>query len=251
LGWRWSNYYELFDPPVVNKTSDWPVGQRITNMTVLKTSVPGQPVNEQYHYREYTLLGIEDVTVPAGTFTDCLKILNRRSYDSRAIIYYLAKGVGTVKSQRANHQGSGYLSELLDIEKSDGTTVYGNMSGVCRMTGTWTAQAECPSYNPECIQSSKFSMLYDDSGNFSSYLNLAGIHNAWYFDECQGGLGCKMQTTDGTTFTPDPTGNWRDNNHDGQPDLPDITVTIDGTTVTGTLVHHDNTFTLTGEMVCP
>jgi hypothetical protein len=253
LGWRWATYYELFDPPVVNKITDWSTGHQITNMTVLKTSVPGRPVEESFHYREYTLLGVEDVTVPAGRFTDCLKILSRRASDGRAVISYRAKGVGSVKVQRANERGGGYLLELLDIEKSDGTSVYGNLSGLCMATGTWTAQSECNSYtpyNPYCIESAKFTLVYDTSKALPTYLNMAGFEGAWGL-RSPGGLGIQMTTTDGITFTPDPSANWPDNNHDGQPDLPDITLTIDGTTVTGSLVHYNITFVLSGTVTCP
>ena len=41
-----------------------------------KKNVPGQPVEEDYHYREYTLFGIEDVNVPVGMFTALVQ-LNR------------------------------------------------------------------------------------------------------------------------------------------------------------------------------
>jgi len=250
LGWQWSNYEELFDPPITTSMDNWPMGHRITDMSVLISNPPGQDINENLRYREYTLLGVEDVVVPAGTFKHCLKILGRRSIQGRATISYLAKGVGMVKYQRAQSTGGGQLWELLDIEKTDGTTLFGKESGFCRISGTWSTEASCPPYNGSCVQSSNLTMLYDKTNGISSFLNLSGFPDAWNLYG-YGGLGLKMVTDDGITFTPDPTINWPDNNYDGNPDLPDISLTVEGDIVTGTFIHNANTFNLTGTLICP
>ncbi|MFC1779934.1 hypothetical protein ACFLZU_06330 [Thermodesulfobacteriota bacterium] len=61
----------------------------------------------QHQSREYILSGIEDVTTPAGTFTDCLKITRIRSVlpagssstDMQTTVrhFYYAKNIGKVK----------------------------------------------------------------------------------------------------------------------------------------------------------
>jgi hypothetical protein len=65
---------------------------------------------------EFTVEGIEDVTVPAGTFKDCLKIKHKSSnmfsdegqIESGEETVWLAKGVGRVKAI-----GTDYLDELI------------------------------------------------------------------------------------------------------------------------------------------
>jgi len=45
----------------------------------------------------FTLLDIEDVTVPAGTFANCLKIFRNRGSESTASILWYAPGMGWIK----------------------------------------------------------------------------------------------------------------------------------------------------------
>ncbi len=47
--------------------------------------------------RKYTLLGIEDVTVPGGTFQNCLKIYRDRGNNSPPSIHWYAPGMGWIK----------------------------------------------------------------------------------------------------------------------------------------------------------
>ncbi len=56
------------------------------------------PDNKQYMSRlyQYAIVGVETVTVPAGTFTDCIKIARFRGNQSDRIGWY-AKGIGPVK----------------------------------------------------------------------------------------------------------------------------------------------------------
>lgn len=56
------------------------------------------PEIKQYMSRlfQYAVVGIETVTVPAGTFTDCIKIARYRGNGTDRISWY-AKGVGQVK----------------------------------------------------------------------------------------------------------------------------------------------------------
>lgn len=52
--------------------------------------------NNRVNVHIYTLLDIEDVTVPAGTFQNCLKIFRDRGGISSTIIWY-APGIGSIK----------------------------------------------------------------------------------------------------------------------------------------------------------
>lgn len=60
--------------------------------------ISGPPVYKQYMSRlyQYAIVGTETVTVPAGTFTDCIKIARYRGNGTDRIAWY-AKGVGQVK----------------------------------------------------------------------------------------------------------------------------------------------------------
>lgn len=80
-------------------------------------------------YRDFTFLGIEDVTVPAGTFVGCLKyaIKSQSPSNIRSEVSYFAPGVGLVKRSRlqTNYGTSwtGYTNEL--ISAKIGTTNVG------------------------------------------------------------------------------------------------------------------------------
>jgi len=52
---------------------------------------------------QFAILGVEDVTVPAGTFTDCVKIGRFRGNQAQRIAWY-AKGIGLVKMVYAQEE---------------------------------------------------------------------------------------------------------------------------------------------------
>ncbi len=86
-------------------------------------SVSGTP-----SFRDTAFLGVEDVTTPAGTFTGCLKMLEKRQTTTsvRSTLTYYARGVGRVKQMRLisylnPSNWSGYTSEL--VSAKIGTTV--------------------------------------------------------------------------------------------------------------------------------
>lgn len=54
---------------------------------------------------QYAVLGLEDVTVPAGTFTDCVKIARFRGNQADRIAWH-AKGIGLVKMIYAQEEHS-------------------------------------------------------------------------------------------------------------------------------------------------
>lgn len=92
-----------YNPAIIIGTSEMAKGDlipnfyRITDTTNITTS----------GFDESTVLGLEDVTVPAGTFMKCLKVLRKNSTYSTAptssyattniTVYYYAENVGPVK----------------------------------------------------------------------------------------------------------------------------------------------------------
>jgi hypothetical protein len=62
------------------------------------------------------LAAVESVTVPKGTFDDCLKIVTTTKVGDRErkTTTWYAKGVGTVKTERAGRDGTLMTSELTD-----------------------------------------------------------------------------------------------------------------------------------------
>jgi hypothetical protein len=68
-------------------------------------------------YREELILGTEDVTVPAGSFSNCIKTRTFRDNDD-VYISYVAKNVGLVKQicvSPTNPNLSSYSWELISV----------------------------------------------------------------------------------------------------------------------------------------
>jgi len=247
VGTSMVGYSEIYgeytnSPPLETQMNDWPVGHRISNDYI--QILTGTSDSYQIRYREYTLLGTEDVIVPAGTFSGCLKILSKRSSDSRVTISYFAKGIGLVKYFRAQAQGGGQIWDLMDIEKSDGALMYDQMTGTCKVEGTWETSQQCPDNYPICTESSKLTMVYSQSGGHAAFLNLVNFD--FWRGNFSSALGMKLISNDGISFTPDPTGTWPDTNYDGTPDIPDISVTIENGQLTGSY----GSATLSGTASC-
>lgn len=57
---------------------------------------------------QFVILGLEDVIVPAGTFTDCVKVARFRGNQADRIAWY-AKGIGTVKMIYAQEEHSHFI----------------------------------------------------------------------------------------------------------------------------------------------
>ena len=97
----WSQ--EVFNPPVVLIPAEISIGSIYTfNSTYNYTECTGFSESAPFSV-ETRVEGLEDVTVPAGTFTDCLKININKIINypntpfSNEITLWLAKGVGEVK----------------------------------------------------------------------------------------------------------------------------------------------------------
>lgn len=111
-----------FTPPILIGSRNMTPGEGFTTFY----EDPGAP--GQLLYREYIFLGTENVTVPAGAFSGCLKILKKTQTPtySRTEVAYLARGVGNVKVSRlmitypasgstnSTNTWSGYTEELVN-----------------------------------------------------------------------------------------------------------------------------------------
>jgi len=94
------------DTPMVLGTSAMVKGAMFGGASVVKITNPGQaPVYFGAFIENRAALGIEDVTVPAGSFTGCLKIMvNRQSggFGAYRNITWTCPGVGVVKRIQHN-----------------------------------------------------------------------------------------------------------------------------------------------------
>ena len=85
-----------FSEPVIVRTSAMQIGLPIVSTTEVQSTVNSHMIETN------TLLGTEAVTVPAGTYTDCIKIHKRRNtampgHDLTSIRWYCA-GIGLAKA---------------------------------------------------------------------------------------------------------------------------------------------------------
>lgn len=89
-------YTETYDPPLptLSITGETIVGQTWGDGAICTKGDYSAP-----QIRLYTLLGVENVTVPAGTFQECVKIHRASSGPSATYqrIYWVAKGMGVIK----------------------------------------------------------------------------------------------------------------------------------------------------------
>lgn len=167
------------------------------------------PGGRQY-IREYEFIGVEDVEVPAGTFTQCIKILQRREGGVYRLSY-LAKGVGMVKYISADGH-TGFMFELVRAEIGD--IIYPEGAGLCTIEGTWKLEGtdeEGPlavHYNPDSLPVHVMLTLSSSSYHRRDYLI----------------------SSDGVTFTAD-TDAYSNQSYSQQP--PEIEISIEGSSVTG------------------
>jgi hypothetical protein len=88
-----------YDPGLLTFPSGWyGVGDMWGGAYNEEFFIVRDPTKKQYMSRlyQYAIVGIETVTVPAGTFTDCIKIARFRGNQSDRIGWY-AKGIGPEK----------------------------------------------------------------------------------------------------------------------------------------------------------
>jgi hypothetical protein len=248
FGWQWSGMNEIFNPPMITMMDNWPLRNTITNMSILKSETPSG-FREDYNYRGYTLLGVEDITVPAGIFKDCLKIMKVQSTDTRKQINYIAKDIGTVKIQRANSNGGGWVWELMDIQKEDGTYLFNG--NVCQVKGIWEFDTEIPCNpnepnNTDCVRKGSFSMAYIKGEKSANFIFHDFSNWSWVIKP-----GLEMTTNDGITYSSDRTTSAKSISLEIKDEVvtamvfsnPDFTPYTDWTAYT--------MLTLTGTVTCP
>jgi hypothetical protein len=103
-GWEQIN----FNPPIGASGSSVTVGSIFSSTTIMiRTDCTGYSTTESISY-ESRIEGIEDVTVSAGTFEDCIKIkINLTSdFQNAEITIWLAKGLGQIKSSNISSNGT-------------------------------------------------------------------------------------------------------------------------------------------------
>lgn len=103
----------VFDPPVYVSGPLVSIGSTYASTsTLIATDCTGSSATASISY-EFRIEGIEDVTVPAGIFSNCLRIkgimIVNGSTETNEMTTWLAKGVGEVKS--------------ISISKQNGVTV--------------------------------------------------------------------------------------------------------------------------------
>jgi hypothetical protein len=115
-GYKSGSETRWFTTPVIVGSRSMSPGDVFTNF------YEDPPGSGTLNYREYTFLGIEDVTVPAGAFPGCLKIVLKQQTPiyARTTMSYYAHGVGRIKQDRLHtpYSGSwsGYTNELVSAK---------------------------------------------------------------------------------------------------------------------------------------
>jgi predicted transcriptional regulator len=99
-------YYLEYDQPVILLPSKMSIGQTIepTPYTYKWYDSGGQEISSGTEIIGLTLIGVEDITVKAGTFTNCLKFQREGSWDESdgelgeyKETFWLAEDVGMIK----------------------------------------------------------------------------------------------------------------------------------------------------------
>lgn len=212
------SYTGRYFPPIILGSRTQRFREKIPNAYVVVRIDSNLDQSNPYHerhsleYREYDFLGTEDVTVPAGEFKNCIKILYKRN-DGRTQVSYKCKGVGTVKTIRVNLSSSSspsYTAELLNMERADGTLL--SEAVVCMAQGTIATNADGQIFD-------RFNMSYV-SQSTPVYSNM------FFLNSSLPPLGwLKLKSDDGINFIPDPA---------VYPDNPlQFFLTVNGETISG------------------
>ena len=102
-----------FDPPATSFTSSMTPGIAWGSGAVMHITEPYVSDWDQYYVEKKEVLGLEDVTVPAGTYTDCLKVHRVFAMSTNHIsrIEWICPNIGLVK----RIQGGSRMMELIDV----------------------------------------------------------------------------------------------------------------------------------------
>lgn len=177
------------NPPLVIGSRSMQKGDMFCNF--FKRTDPAMPyITTGIHYDEFVFAGVEDVTVPAGVFTNCLKILRRTG--AGVYLSYFARNVGLVKYLYSNNEPSmtsGYVWELSFCAV--------NPTASCTGQGTW----DDPDY-PFTARSGQlaFTSYQFQDGKITALLELKEFIAMTPPTSSM----LSMVSTDGTHFSPDP-----------------------------------------------
>jgi len=85
------NYYEVY-PPAIKGIDNWQSGQTVSSSGII--TINGVP----YPFKlDVTYVGIESITVPAGTFSDCMKVYFSFFDGAVTGTSWYARGVGLIR----------------------------------------------------------------------------------------------------------------------------------------------------------
>jgi hypothetical protein len=119
--------FDTFNPPLMNSPPKLSVGTRGTfKSTMTHKESSGFKATAKITV-EMIVEGIEDVTVPAGTFEDCLKISIKRDSIVKKLnheelslgTYWFAKGIGMVKREETNTMTNNNVVEETEISTEE------------------------------------------------------------------------------------------------------------------------------------
>jgi len=102
-----------FDPPAISLTSTMTPGIAWGSAAVMHITEPYVSDWDQYYVEKKEVLGLEDVTVTAGTYTECLKVHRVFAMSTNHIsrIEWICPNIGLVK----RIQGGSRLMELKEV----------------------------------------------------------------------------------------------------------------------------------------
>lgn len=102
---------DTLNSPVPLRTSTMEIGSTFgTSSKIVRTSVGGTFIQNDLMVNTATLLGLEDVTVPAGSYSACLKIRTLRTSSTFGRfnrVQWFCAGVGEVKRMQSEDLGVG------------------------------------------------------------------------------------------------------------------------------------------------
>jgi hypothetical protein len=120
-----------YDPGFVRFSQRWVDAEPgySERLTYQRTEMPAggtpKPPNERAHI--FTVEGVEDVTVPAGTFRNCVRVRRQRDYETMSAgmvvtedqrkLYWFCAGVGKVREENVDTEA---FETLMEFELPEG-----------------------------------------------------------------------------------------------------------------------------------
>jgi len=216
-GWTWYKSYEVTswgweqevaNPPVRFLPAEVTIGQKYTFSSAINYTNSQGKSGTWTGTGEVTITNIEDVTVLAGTFKDCLKGISKSIFTSPAGTsseegtYWVCKGIGSVKENETHKDpdGSVHTSSSELVSAKIGGVSYGmNLTYpyIYEVWGGSTSLSGSNGYTPE-----KYG--YTLLGTSSTTQTFSGSYPYYYIvtrkDSCRINLDA-IQFSDGSYFT--------------------------------------------------